>query len=100
MRRSQLQHTFSDRRLCHHDHEHDHSAYTPQQRDALHTHRSPAETRKLLEYMIVHNEQHADELADLLDGLPAQAQKKLLLAVGSFEAGNVQLREVLEALEE
>ena len=57
------------------------------------------ETKALLSYMIHHNENHAEELAALLDALPKKAQKKLTLAIGSFEAANVQLQEVLDCLE-
>ena len=75
----------------HHDHEHPHhtdSGHTPLE-----------ETKALLTYMLHHNEHHADELADLLDRLPPRAQKKLRLAIGTFEAANVELQEVLESLE-
>ena len=50
--------------------------------------------------MIDHNEHHASELAELLDSLEGEPRKKLLEAIGSFEVGNVQLREVLELLKE
>ena len=59
----------------------------------------PQETKALLSYMLHHNEHHAEELAALLDSLPKKAQKKLSLAIGSFEAANVQLQEVLDCLE-
>ena len=49
--------------------------------------------------MLHHNEHHAEELAALLDSLPKKAQKKLTIAIGSFEAANVQLQEVLDCLE-
>jgi hypothetical protein len=49
--------------------------------------------------MIHHNEHHAEELADLLDSLPKHAQKKLTIAIGSFEAANVELQEVLDCLD-
>ena len=49
--------------------------------------------------MLQHNEHHAEELADLLDSLPKHAQKKLTIAIGSFEAANVELQEVLDCLE-
>ncbi len=58
------------------------------------------EVKALLSYMIHHNDHHADELADLLDQLPEKARKKMLMAIGSFEAANVELREVLDCLEE
>ena len=58
------------------------------------------ETVKLLEYMIDHNDHHADELAGLLEQLPEKAQGKLMRAIGSFEAANVELREVLDCLKE
>ncbi len=57
-------------------------------------------TRALLAYMIDHNEHHASELAELVDGLEGAARKRLLEAIGSFEVANVQLREVLELMGE
>lgn len=68
-----------------------------------HTHAQPvdgARTPALLAYMIDHNEHHCEELAELLDTLEGRARRKLLEAIGSFEAGNVQLREALDLLEE
>ena len=73
----------------HHHHDHDHGDIPPLER-----------TKALLGYMIDHNEHHAEELAALVDGMDGSARKKLLEAIGSFEAGNVQLREVLELLGE
>ncbi len=57
------------------------------------------EVKVLLSYMIHHNDHHAEELADLLDSLPEKAQKKLMTAIGSFEAANVELKEVLDCLD-
>ncbi len=57
------------------------------------------EVKALLGYMIQHNDHHADELAELLDKLPEGARKKLMVAIGSFEAANVELQQVLEFLE-
>lgn len=59
-----------------------------------------ARTQALLRYMIDHNEHHCEELAELLDGLTGAPRRKLLEAIGGFEAANVQLREVLELIEE
>ena len=50
--------------------------------------------------MIDHNDHHAQELAELLGSVDGPAKKKLTEAIGSFEVANVQLREVLELLEE
>ena len=72
-----------------HEHHHDHGDMPPAER-----------TKALLSYMIDHNEHHAEELAELVDSLEGAARKRLLEAIGSFEAGNVQLREVLELMEE
>ena len=94
-----------------HEHEHEHT-YThshPHEHEPGHEHEHahdhgdipPAErTRALLGYMIEHNEHHAEELAELVDSLDGPARKRLLEAIGSFEAGNVQLREVLELMGE
>ncbi|MCR4771232.1 MAG: cobalt transporter [Oscillospiraceae bacterium] len=92
-----------------HTHEHAHAdghththAHT---HDGEHAHVHTGEdglrqTKALLKYMLEHNEHHAEELAGLLDALPAQAKKKLLLAIGTFEAANVELKAVLDSLEE
>lgn len=61
--------------------------------------RDTAEVRAMLRFMIDHNDHHNDELADLLDALPERAQKLLLRAIGSFEAANVELKEVLNELD-
>ena len=86
-----------------HSHGDGHVHTHPHTHDEAHTHISnPAnqkETKALLSYMIHHNEHHAEELADLLDSLPKNAQKKLTITIGSFEAANVELQEVLECLE-
>ena len=78
-----------------HTHSHTH--------DDTHTHSEGAaslkETKALLAYMLHHHEHHAEELADLLDSLPKHAQKKLTIAIGSFEAANVELQEVLDCLD-
>ena len=71
-----------------HEHPHEHTAAAVGDR-----------TRALLSYMIDHNEHHCEELADLLDALDGAPRKKLLEAIGSFEAANVQLREVLDLME-
>ena len=85
--------------------EHTHDGYThthPHVHNESHTHSDgPAdltETKALLSYMIHHNDHHAEELAALLDSLPKKAQKKLMIAIGSFEAANVELQEVLDCL--
>ncbi|MBQ9647916.1 MAG: cobalt transporter [Oscillospiraceae bacterium] len=72
-----------------HEHAHDHGDIPPAER-----------TKALLAYMIDHNEHHASELAELVDGLEGEARKRLLEAIGSFEVANVQLREVLELVKE
>jgi hypothetical protein len=88
-----------------HIHEHSHGAghVHSHPHDEAHTHsegtNSLNETKALLSYMLHHNEHHAEELAALLDSLPKNAQKKLTLAIGSFEAANVQLQKVLDCLE-
>ena len=82
-----------------HTHTHDGSTHT-------HTHNHSHEgvtdleqTKALLAYMLHHNEHHAEELAGMLDALPENAKAKLSLAIGTFEAANVELKEVLECLE-
>ena len=94
------EHTHADGVVHSHPHTHDGDhAHT-------HSHASEAEassadkTRALLGYMIDHNEHHAEELADLLDTLPLQAKKQLTRAIGTFEAANVELRQVLEYLDD
>ncbi len=80
-----------------HTHTHDGSTHTHSHE---HTHAQPGaeQTKALLSYMLHHNEHHAEELAGMLDALPAEAREKLTLAIGTFEAANVQLAEVLESL--
>lgn len=89
-----------------HDREHERAHTRKQDHPHGHEHArpdgeiAPAErTKALLGYMIDHNEHHAEELAELLDGLEGGARKKLLEAIGGFEVANVQLREVLTMLE-
>ena len=77
-----------------HTHTHPHTHSDPAAQSA-----TPEETKALLAYMIHHNDHHAEELAALLDSLPKKAQRKLLIAIGSFEAANVELQEVLDCLE-
>ena len=48
--------------------------------------------------MLHRNERHNEELADLLEHLPPKAQEKLLMAVGIYEAANVELQEVLRSI--
>ena len=55
--------------------------------------------KALLKYMIHHNEQHVQELAELLDLLPPDVCKKLRMSIGTFEVANVELQLVLECLE-
>jgi hypothetical protein len=55
--------------------------------------------KAILNYMVEHNEHHAEELADLLGALPAEPAAKLRKAIGSFEAANVELKMVLDSLE-
>ncbi len=74
----------------HHDHIGSHSHEQP---------KGMEEVKALLAYMIQHNDHHAEELVDLLDSLPVNARKKLMTAIGSFEAANVELQQVLECLE-
>lgn len=57
------------------------------------------EIKYILQYRITHNALHADELAELLPYLPMKVRKRLQSAIGSFEIGNVELQEVLSALE-
>lgn len=94
---------FHDTHAHTHSHEDGHVHTHPHAHDAAHTHTGdPAdlkETKALLAYMIHHNEHHAAELADLLTCLPKNAQKKLTIAIGTFEAANVELQEVLDCLE-
>lgn len=84
-----MEHTHEHIHEHDHAHGHDHAPVTDE-----------ARRQALLRYMIDHNEHHCEELADLLDGLEGAPRRKLLEAIGGFEAANVQLREVLELLEE
>lgn len=79
-----------------HNHEHTHEHNHHHDHEACGNDR----TKALLVYMIDHNDHHAEELAELLESMDGAAKKKLIEAIGSFEVANVQLREVLELLEE
>lgn len=83
--------------------EHTHDHRHPHTQEAVQTAQMPTgektqETRALLTYMIRHNEHHAEELAELMDSLPREARKKMSVAIGSFEAANVELQAVLDCL--
>lgn len=56
-------------------------------------------SKVLLGYAVEHNDAHIDELVNLLDTLPPKARKRLQTAIGSFEAANVELQQVLDCLE-
>lgn len=58
-----------------------------------------AQARAVAAYMIAHNDKHLDQLAANVPGLDKQAQKLLLDAIGSFEVGNTQLRQLVEYLD-
>ena len=94
------------------DHEHEHIHRHDHDHEHTHTHEGEehghgearaamdeVQLRALLSYMVHHNEHHAEELVGLQDSLPESARKKLLLAVGTFEAANVQLQQVLDELD-
>ena len=74
-----------------HDHMHPHSHTCSGQNAAA---GKAEETKALLTYMIHHNE----HLAELMDSLPQEARKKMSIAIGSFEAANVELQAVLGCL--
>ena len=97
-----MEHEHEHTHTCTHTHPHDHEHEHPHD----HEHESitgevggSARTRALLQYMIEHNDHHAEELAELLDHLEGAPRKKLLEAIGSFEVANTQLREVLALME-
>ena len=52
----------------------------------------------LLTFFVGHNEQHAEELAELIPALPEDIQDKMMLAIGTLEAANVDLQGVLDYL--
>lgn len=90
-----------------HVHEHAHTDGTVHTHDHVHegehVHEHSAkneaeQTKALLAYMIHHNEHHAEELADMIEALPEESAKKLRKAIGTFEAANVELQEVLDSL--
>ncbi len=82
-----------------HMHEHEHTHEEGHVHSHEHHHATNLqETKVLLSFMIQHNDHHIEELADLLDSMPPKARKKLSLAIGTFEAANVELREVLDCL--
>ena len=96
------EHTHSHSHAHGHDHAHDHDHTHTHPHDHTHTGDTPSDlqkTKALLTYMVQHNEHHAEELADLLPALPEKARERLLLAIGTFESANTELRVVLDELE-
>lgn len=88
-----------------HDHGHTQTGSHPHEHEHPHEHGpiaggvAPEErARALLAYMIDHNGHHASELSDLADSLNGAARKRLLEAIGGFEAANRQLREALDLM--
>ena len=81
-----------------HSHEHFHTHAHDHHHDEANTASGLEQTKALLTYMLQHNEHHAEELAGLMDALPEDAREKLSLAIGTYEAANVQLQEVLDVL--
>ena len=60
------------------------------------------ETLALMQYMVNHNDAHAQELAELADQLKAsgkeRAYRRLMNAVADFDMANAQLAAVLKEL--
>lgn len=87
--------------MGHESKEHNHSHGAPQSFAAAGAENGSRERlAALLEYMVHHNEHHTEELADLLDSLPESLKGDMLSAIGSFEAANVELSQVLDRLKE
>jgi len=82
-----------------HDHEHEHGHGHEHDHDHAAAPTDPEQVKAILTYMLHHNEHHAEELAGMLEILPEKARAKLSLAIGTFEAANVELKEALECLE-
>lgn len=59
-----------------------------------------AKARAVAVYMIAHNDKHIDELAALVEGMDKRAANLLLDAIGSYEVGNTQLRQLIEYLDQ
>jgi len=92
----------------HHEHNHPHTHIDENGNEYTHTHEhchdevevmETEKVKKMLAYMISHNDHHTEELADLIDSLPEKSKEKLLKAIGTFEAANVELKGVLDSLE-
>ena len=92
------EHTHADGTTHTHSHDHSHAHGHDHPHTDMNAQPGPEQTKALLTYMLRHNEHHAEELAGMLDAMPENAREKLLLAIGTFEAANVQLKEALEAL--
>ncbi len=86
-----------------HTHSHDHDHSHEHDHGHEHTHDGGADgykkVRALVQYMVDHNAHHVEELAELQDMLPEEARRKLQSAIGVFDAANLQLRGVLDALD-
>ena len=57
------------------------------------------EAKALLQYMIAHNQHHADELYDLANKLDGSAKELVHAAVIDYETGTGKLEQALKALE-
>ena len=77
-----------------HDHGHDHHHHGGEP--------PMDETLALMKYMVSHNDAHAQELAELADGLKQsgkdRAYRRLMSAVADFDMANAQLAAVLKEL--
>ncbi|MDR0877573.1 MAG: hypothetical protein LBN21_05930 [Treponema sp.] len=93
------------------NHDHDHAHYhphSPHDHEHLsgdHTHdhlTDPAKIKALLEFMIEHNKQHGEEIADLAHSLYHAGQNEAADLLGNgvkdFENGNEKLIEALAIL--
>lgn len=91
--------------MCEHHHDHEHHAH---EHGHHHDHSHIAETgvnrdRKILEYMIGHNAEHAQEMRDLAKRLQEKGKEEapalILKAAEGFEAANGELQRALEYME-
>lgn len=92
----------------HHDHEHGHTNDHDHEHHHTHDHSHISETgasrdRKILEYMIGHNAEHAQEMRDLAQKLQEAGNKEaaalIRTAAAGFDAANGGLKYALDFME-
>lgn len=96
--------------MCDHHHDHDHGHTHDHDHGHHHTHEHShssqagvSRDRRILEYMIGHNAEHAQEMRELAGRLEETGQKEaavlILTAAAGFEEANGSLQKALDFME-